>query len=114
MAGTVQPGLNGAPQSAWVLGPGSGSTGTDGGDGGGLGRKPASWAWASPQQHSLEHGDEQVEQQDVREEQVQAEQDDRQPLGEDGPVPGGVTLRALGLVGVGAIGAALVQVEVHA
>lgn len=65
-------------------------------------------------QHSLEHGDEKVEQQDVREEQVQAEQDDRQPLGEDGPVPGGVTLGALGLVGVGAIGAALVQAEVHA
>lgn len=64
--------------------------------------------------HSLEHGDEQVEQQNVGEEQVQAEEDDCQPLREDGPVPCGITLWALGLVGVSAIGAALVQVEVHA
>ena len=62
----------------------------------------------------LEHGDEEVEQQDVGEEQVEAEQDDRQPLGEGGLPPRRVDLGALGLVGVGAIGAAMIQVEVHA
>lgn len=64
--------------------------------------------------HSLEHGDEEVEQQDVGEEQIEAEQDDGQPLGEGGRLPGGVALGALGLVGVCAIGAAVVQAEVHA
>lgn len=63
--------------------------------------------------HSLEHGNEEVEQQDVGEEQVEAEQGDCQPLGEHGLEPPGVALGALGLVGVCAIGAALVQAEVH-
>lgn len=63
--------------------------------------------------HSLEHGDEQVEQQDVGKEQIEAEQGDRQPLGESGCLPCPVTLRTLGLVGVCAIGAALVHAEVH-
>lgn len=63
--------------------------------------------------HSLEHGDEQVEQQDVGKEQIEAEQGDRQPLGESGCLPCPVTLGTLGLVGVCAIGAALVHAEVH-
>lgn len=77
------------------------------------GSAQAAWA-AGGCRHSLEHGDEQVEQQDVGEEQVQAEQEDRQPLGEDGLVPRGVALRALGLVRVGAVGAAVVRAELHA
>lgn len=68
----------------------------------------------APHWCSLEHGDEQVEEQDVGEEQVEAEQEDRQPLREGGHLPRGVALGALGLVGVRAIGAALVHVEVHA
>lgn len=63
---------------------------------------------------SLEHGDEEVEQQDVGEEQVEAEKEDRQPLGESRHLPRLVTLGALGLVGVRAVGAALVHVEIHA
>lgn len=64
--------------------------------------------------HSLEHGDEQVEQQDVGKEQVEAEQKDSQPLGEHGLLPRLVDLGALGLVGIRAIGATLVWFEVHA
>lgn len=63
--------------------------------------------------HSLEHGDEQVEQQDVGKEQVEAEQGDRQPLREGGRLPCPVALGTLGLVGVCAIGAALVHAEIH-
>lgn len=64
--------------------------------------------------HSLEHGDEQIKQQDVGEEQVEAEKGDCQPLGEGGCLPCPVTLRTLGLVGVCTIGAALVHAEIHA
>lgn len=62
---------------------------------------------------SLEHGDEEVQEEDVGEEQVQAQQDDRQPLWEDGLLVVLVGLWALGLVGVSPIGAALIDVEVH-
>lgn len=62
---------------------------------------------------SLEHGDEEVQEEDVGEEQVQAQQDDRQPLREDGLLVVFVGLWALGLVGVSPIGAALINVEVH-
>lgn len=76
-------------------------------------REPLPCREALPQ-CSLEHGDEQVQQQDVGEEQVDAEQRDRQPLREGWHLPRGVALGALGLVGVSTIGAALVQVEIHA
>lgn len=66
-----------------------------------------------PASHSLEHGNEQVEQQNVGEEQVQAEQGDRQPLRENGLVSRSVAFGALGLVWISAIGAAAVQAEVH-
>ena len=102
-------------RSAWVEpGPGSQALqhpyhpGPGGGVGGqAVGCAPRTW-------HSLEHGDEQVEQQDIGEEQVEAEQEDGQPLGEHGLLPRLVDLRALGLVGVRAVGAALVWSEVHA
>ena len=63
--------------------------------------------------HSLEHGDEQVKQQDVGKEQVEAEQGDSQPLGEGRCLSRPVALRTLRLVGVRAIGAALVHAEIH-
>ena len=63
--------------------------------------------------HSLEHGNEQVEQQDVGEEQVEAEQEDSQPLREHRLLTRLVDLGALGLVGVRAVGAALVWSEIH-
>lgn len=74
---------------------------------------PSPAGWALRRQHSLEHGNEEVQQQDVGEKQVKAEQDDGQPLGEGRLVPDGVALGALGLVAVCAIGAALVQAEIH-
>lgn len=64
--------------------------------------------------HPLEHGDQEVEQQDIGEEQVQAEHRDREPLGKGRCLPRRIDLRAFGLVGVRAIGAAAFQVEIHA
>lgn len=101
---------HGPPGLSQVPGPGLHPARTPGGWGEGKGRAPGQAGTG----RLLEHGDEEVKQQDVGEEKIEAQQGDRQPLGEGGLPLGRVDLGAFGLVGVGAIGAALVQVEVHA